>query len=97
MFGRLSLEPCRFNARLKRDNNALVIMALGCLDRRAGIFVEDRSPGSTGFSSPVSGAIAGRAKLLMPLAHLYNRGRFLSGLSLTQPLTSRSLASVASN
>ena len=67
MFARLSLVLCCFNARLKRDDNALVIMALGHLDCRVGGFVEERPSASTGFSFAVFSAIARRAKLVMPL------------------------------
>jgi hypothetical protein len=77
MFGRVSLESCNFNPQLKRDNNGLVVMALGRLDCCVGFFVEERSPASTGFSSPMFGAIAGRAKVLMLFAHLYDCGPIL--------------------
>src|SRR5438270_6093066 len=60
-------------------------MAVGRLDCRLGVFVEERSSASTYFSSTVSGAIAGRAKCLMPCAHVYDRGPFVSGLCRTAP------------
>jgi hypothetical protein len=86
MFGRLSLEPCRFNASLKRDNNPMVIMALGRVDYRAGGFVAEGSAASTGFSPRVPGAIAGRRKVLMLFADLSNRELHAVDVGYSHPL-----------